>query len=153
MKTVDTEQYLSVLRELAGQGKEVSLLIAGNSMAPFLISNRDTVFFRTPDRPLRVGDMVFYQRTDGRFIMHRIRRIRSEGIYTVGDAQSLIEGPLKREQIFGLVTRARRKGKLIGPGNFWWEFFGRVWIRMVPLRRPVIDCYEAIWGRKGGKHG
>lgn len=153
MKTVETEQYLSVLRELARQGQEASLLIAGNSMAPFLISNRDTVFFRTPDRPLRVGDTVFYQRADGRFIMHRICRIRPEGIYTVGDAQVLIEGPLEREQIFGLVTRARRKGKLIGPGNFWWEFFEHIWIRMVPLRRPIIDCYEALRGRKGKKHG
>ena len=143
VRELDTQEYVAMLRELVEQGHEVNLRIAGNSMLPFLLHQRDVVYVTQPDRPLKVGDIVFYQRQNGQFIMHRICRIRNDDYYTVGDDQQLIEGPLDREQIFGLVTKVCRKGKLIGPGSFWWEFFARVWIRMVPLRHFVMRVYGA----------
>ena len=144
MKKVDTKEYVSMLRELTESGKEVSMLIAGNSMSPFLIHERDSICFKKPDRTLRRGDMVFYQRTSGQYVMHRIYKVSAEGYYIVGDAQQDIEGPVKREQIFALITRVRRKGKWIAPGDFWWEFFEHVWIRMVPVRRLIIGSYTKM---------
>lgn len=144
MKKVDTKEYVSMLRELTESGKEVSMLIAGNSMSPFLIHERDSICFKRPDRTLRRGDMVFYQRTSGQYVMHRIYKVSAEGYYIVGDAQQDIEGPVKREQIFALITRVRRKGKWIAPGDFWWEFFEHVWIRMVPVRRLIIGSYTKL---------
>lgn len=141
MKEVNTQEYLTILHRLVEEGHEVCVPISGSSMTPFLAHERDTVCFQTPDRPLRAGDMVFFQRRTGQYIMHRICRIKKDGYYIVGDAQSDVEGPIAREQIFGLVTRARRKGRWIGPGDFWWEFFARVWRRIVPLRRIVLYLY------------
>lgn len=37
MKVIDTREYVSVLKQLTDDGREVSMRIAGNSMAPFLI--------------------------------------------------------------------------------------------------------------------
>ena len=144
MKKVDTKEYVSMLRELTESGKEVSMLIAGSSMSPFLIHERDSICFKKPDRTLRRGDMVFYQRPGGQYVMHRIYKVSAEGYYIVGDAQQDIEGPVKREQIFALITRVRRKGKWIAPGDFWWEFFEHVWIRMVPVRRLIIGSYTKL---------
>ena len=144
MKKVDTKEYVSMLRELTESGKEVSMLIAGNSMSPFLIHERDSICFKEPDRTLCRGDMVFYQRTSGQYVMHRIYKVSAEGYYIVGDAQQDIEGPVKREQIFALITKVRRKGKWIAPGDFWWEFFEHVWIRMVPVRRLIIGSYTKM---------
>lgn len=153
MRQVDTGSYISMLRELVQQGQEVSVPISGNSMMPFLIHNRDTVFFRKPDRPLKVGDIVFHQRRNGQYIMHRICRIKKEGIYTVGDAQQVIEGPLQENQIFGLVTAVRRKGKTVTAGNFWWEFFRHVWIRIIPCRHFLMRLYGIrIPQKQGGSH-
>lgn len=70
MKTVDTQEYVSTLRALAEEGHEVSMLIAGSSMTPFLCHLRDRIFFAVPDRPLRRGDMVFYQRASGQYVCH-----------------------------------------------------------------------------------
>lgn len=64
-KLVDTREYVSVLRELTEAGHEVSMLISGNSMSPFLAHERDTIWFKRPDRELKKGDMVFYQRKAG----------------------------------------------------------------------------------------
>ena len=143
-RVVDTNEYVSVLREIAEEGKTVSMLIAGSSMSPFLCHNRDYIYFTKPERELRRGDMVFYQRDSGQYVMHRIYRKTAEGYYMVGDAQTQIEGPLRRDQIFALVVKVKRKGKLIRPGDFWWEFFEHVWIRMIPLRRPVVSIYSAV---------
>lgn len=146
-RVVDTNEYVSVLRELAEEGRVVSMLIAGSSMSPFLCHNRDYIYFTKPDRELRRGDMVFYQRDTGQYVMHRIYKRKKDGYYMVGDAQTQIEGPLRGDQIFARITKVKRKGRIIEPGNFWWEFFEHVWIRIIPLRK-VIEKLYSLWGQK-----
>lgn len=148
VKQVDTREYVSVLREIAEEGKVVSMLIAGSSMAPFLCHNRDYIYFTRPEREPRRGDMVFYQRDSGQYVMHRVYRVKPEGYYMAGDAQTQIEGPLRRDQIFAVVTQVKRNGKMIRPGDFWWEFFEHIWIRIVPARRAVTALYGMLAGKK-----
>ena len=144
-KIVDIYEYMAVLRELTEQGREVSLLITGNSMVPFLHHQRDYIFFKKPDRPLRKGYMVFYQRLDGQYVMHRICKICSDGtLDIVGDGQWVIEHGIRPEQVFGLITKVRRKGKLLTEGDFCWEFFRRVWLRIIPLRKYLMKSYAVI---------
>lgn len=144
MRELDTESYVGVLKSLVEEGHEVSLLISGSSMAPFLIHHRDTIWFRAPDRELKAGDMVFYQRLSGQYVMHRIRAVKNDGYYLIGDGQQVVEGPIAREQIFGLVTAVKRKGKMMRPGDFWWEFFARVWLHIIPLRGIVSRLYARL---------
>lgn len=148
VKQVDTREYVSVLREIAEEGKVVSMLIAGSSMAPFLCHNRDYIYFTRPEREPRRGDMVFYQRDSGQYVMHRVYRVKPDGYYMAGDAQTQIEGPLRRDQIFAVVTQVKRNGKMIRPGDFWWEFFEHIWIRIVPARRAVTALYGMLAGKK-----
>ena len=146
-RVVDTNEYVTVLRELAEEGRVVSMLIAGSSMSPFLCHNRDYIYFTKPDRELRRGDMVFYQRDTGQYVMHRIYKRKKDDYYMVGDAQTQIEGPLRGDQIFARIIKVKRKGRIIEPGNFWWEFFEHVWIRIIPLRK-VIEKLYSLWGQK-----
>ena len=141
MRRVDTDAYVSMLRDLVNEGKECRLLISGSSMAPFLVHERDSIIFSKPDRELRRGDMVFYQRDNGQFVMHRILHVKTEGLYIIGDAQTEVEGPVRPEQVFALVTKVNRKGKWIGPGNFWWWFFSTVWLRLFPIRKLILKLY------------
>ena len=145
MKLVDTREYVSVLRELVEEGREVSLLVSGSSMSPFLAHQRDYIYFKKPDRELKKGNMVFYQRRSGQFVMHRIWKVKADKYYMVGDAQREIEGPLDRDQIFALITKVQRKGKWIQPGDFWWEFFEKVWINIVPVRRVFVKAYGLVY--------
>lgn len=147
-RTVDTREYVDMLRGLVDEGREVSMLVAGGSMSPFLIHYRDTIFFKRPDRPLRRGDMVFYQRDSGQYVMHRIQRVKKDGLYIVGDAQTQIEGPVRPEQVFAIITKVRRKGKMIQPGDFWWEFFAAAWLCVIPLRPIIMWAYALPHKRK-----
>ena len=141
MRRLDTDAYVSALRDLVNEGKECRLLISGSSMAPFLVHERDSIIFSKPQRELQRGDMVFYQRETGQFVMHRILHVKPEGLYIVGDAQTEIEGPVNPSQVFAVVTKAQRKGKWIGPGDFWWWFFRTVWLRLVPARKIILKLY------------
>ena len=144
MKVLDTYEYVSALRELTDAGQEVSIVIAGNSMSPFMVHERDKVCFKKPDRPLKKGDMVFYQRDNGQFIMHRILRVRDGCYDIVGDAQIDIEKDIRDDQIFAIVTKVCRKGKWIGPGDLWWNFFEKIWINLVPYRKKIMAVYAKI---------
>lgn len=143
-RLVDTAEYVSVLRGLVEEGHEVSMLVSGSSMSPFLIHLRDTIYFKKPDRPLRAGDIVFYQRDSGQYVMHRILRVRGDVYDIIGDAQTEIERGVRRDQIFALITRVKRKGRLIGPGDFWWTFFARVWTKLIPLRPLIAWAYARL---------
>ena len=144
-RTVDTAQLLSTYRELLPQVDTLPLLVSGSSMSPFLVHGRDTVHLSAVRRPLKVGDIVLYQRDSGAYILHRICALEGEDRFTiVGDAQTVREPHIRRDQIFGLVVRVERKGKVQAPGSFWWEFFEKVWVRMVPVRPLVHRSYAAL---------
>lgn len=147
VRTVNTQFYVGMLKELVYEGKEVSIVISGNSMAPFLIHQRDRILISPIKEPLRRGDMAFFQRKTGQYVMHRIRFVRKnretgqEEYYFIGDNQTQTEGPIAREQIFGVITAVQRKGKWLNPGDFWWEFFRHVWLTIIPFRRMAQSIY------------
>lgn len=144
-RIVDIYEYMPVLRELIEEGKEVSFTVTGNSMSPFIVHGRDQIIIEKPVDKWKKGDIGFFQRANGAYILHRICRIDKQGnCWFVGDGQQDIEGPILQEQIFAKVTAVKRKGKWIRKGNFWWEFFARFWIRVIPLRPWFHRLYGVL---------
>ena len=47
---MNTREYVSILKEVVLNGDEASMVVVGSSMAPFLIHQRDIVYFRKIDR-------------------------------------------------------------------------------------------------------
>lgn len=148
-RIVDINTYLPVLRELLSEGREVSLTITGGSMSPFIVHGRDEILIAPPDGTWKKGDMAFFQRDNGQYVMHRIRRVTRDGnCFFIGDAQQVTEGPIRPDQIFGKITAVKRKGKWLRPGDFWWEFFEHIWLNIVPLRPFLVKFYSVIWNIK-----
>ena len=137
------EEYRRILAE-EPQVAALPLIVSGCSMTPFLVPGRDTVYLSRLERPVQRGDILLYQRDSGQYVLHRVWKVEKDGSFTmVGDAQTELEPGIREEQIIAIVTLVIRKEKNIVPGDFWWEFFAKVWIRMVPLRRFVWRCYSA----------
>lgn len=141
---IDTKIYLSFLKEMIEQNMDVSIVISGNSMSPFLVNQRDVIYLSKINRKLKKGDLVLYQRSSGQYVVHRIVKVKKSGYYLAGDNQIAIEGPILDKQIFGLVTKVKRKGKWIEAGNFWWEFFEHVWIWVLPWRMIILNIYKKV---------
>ena len=142
------EEYCKVLSDESSV-EALPLTISGNSMSPFLVHGRDTVYLSRITRPLRRGDVVLYRRDNGNYILHRIHSVKNGSYTMIGDAHYGLEPGIRREQILAIMTSARRKGKLQQPGCFWWDFFRNIWLALIPLRRPILILYTAL---KGSKH-
>ena len=128
------ERILAVMET----GTAAPLVISGNSMSPFLVHGRDTVYLIPPPDRLKKGDMIFYRRDSGSYVLHRICAVEGDTFCLVGDGQQEREPGIRRDQVIALVTAVRRKGKLLKKGSFLWAFFENVWIRMIPLRPAAL---------------
>ena len=120
------------------------LVISGNSMSPFLVHGRDTVYLSRLDRPAKRGDVLLYKRDSGAYILHRVYKADKDSYTMVGDAQTQLEQDIRPDQIIAIMTSALRKGKLQKKGSFWWEFFEKLWIRIIPLRPMLTKIYTYI---------
>lgn len=60
VRIVDNQEYMKVVRSILEEGKEVPLVVTGNSMMPFLIDRRDQVLIKRIERPLKKGDIAFF---------------------------------------------------------------------------------------------
>ena len=136
MRIVDNTIYLSEMICLLQEHKKIVIPVAGNSMGPFLCGGRDFVMLEKSI--LRKGDIVLYRRRQGQFVLHRIQKIKGDSFYVIGDAQTVIEGPLALNQICGRVCKIQRKGRWLSKSDFWSWFFRDIWICIIPLR----DCIK-----------
>lgn len=140
------EELMPRITGLLELGETVPLIISGGSMNPFLVHGRDTVFLSPPNRTFKRGDMIFYRRDNGQYVLHRIFRLEGECYCLVGDAQTELEHGIRQNQIIAYVSAVNRKGKVLKPGSFLWFFFEKIWIRMVPIRHLVMGAYTKLFG-------
>ena len=70
MQIVDIHEYMPVLQGILSEGRSVRFTVTGSSMSPFLIHERDSVIISPLSSPLKAGDIVFYQRDNGQYILH-----------------------------------------------------------------------------------
>lgn len=62
VRIVDNQEYMKVVRSILEEGKEVPLVVTGNSMMPFLIDRRDQVLIKRIERPLKKEILLFSER-------------------------------------------------------------------------------------------
>lgn len=149
VKVAAPEQIMEPLLGLLEETETVPLVITGSSMTPFLVHGRDTVYLSRPEEPFRRGDMLLYRRNSGAYVLHRVYRVEGERLTMVGDAQTVLEPGIRREQILARVSAVRRKGKRLQSGSFWWEFFEKIWIRLVPVRPllwRIVNGWKKLFG-------
>lgn len=131
------------IEQLLAQGNSIQIKPQGYSMYPVLVPGRDeAVIEPIADAKLKRGDVVLYRRVaedSGRIlVLHRIWKVKSEGIYLVGDNQKEIEGPLMRSQMKGIMAGMYRKGKYISVQNPWYRILTYGWLLLRPVR-PYIS--------------
>lgn len=140
----DTSAYMENVREALSSDQNVTIPVSGNSMVPFLVNERDSVIIRNLDRHLKPGDIILYQRTNGRYILHRIIAIRHNKYITAGDHEDVVEKNIQLSQIIGYVVRVKRKGKWIDHTDRVWKFFSAVWLHLYPVHTGIIRLYTFI---------
>lgn len=120
-------------------GQTIQLFPEGYSMYPLLVPGRDEVILSPlSERDTRRGDVVLYRRSSGILVLHRICRCKKDGYYMVGDNQVQIEGPIRQEQLIGMMTGFVRRGKLVSVSDVRYRILSRIWLMMRPVRRCIM---------------
>lgn len=110
----------------------------GYSMYPTIVPDRDYVIIEPfENKVLKRGAVILYRRVDGTLILHRIWKVKKDGIYTVGDNQVMIEGPLEEKQIIGFLTEIIRNNKKISVKNPFYNIYSSLWLFLRPFRNKI----------------
>lgn len=144
LKILSPDQLMPLLPQLLEDVEAVPLVISGNSMSPFLVHSRDTVFLSKLSAPPKRGDMILYRRFGGAYVLHRVFRTDGGVCTMLGDAQTAPEPGIRAEQCIAAVTAVRRKGKLLKKGNFTWWFYEKIWLLLRPLRPRILRLFSLL---------
>ena len=128
------EELMPLIREQLASGSHVCFSPQGVSMLPMLRQGIDTVVLSPLPARLKKYDLPLYQRTDGKYILHRI--IKAGETYTcMGDNQFIPEPGLDHSQMIAVVTSFTRNGREIAVTNPGYRLYCRFWHYSRPLRR------------------
>lgn len=110
----------------------------GYSMYPLFVPGRDhAVISAIANHKVKRGDVLLFRREDGLLVLHRVWKVKEDGLYMVGDNQESIEGPINNNQVLGILVQMLRKGKRISTRNILYKCYARTWLFLRPVR-PFI---------------
>lgn len=127
------------IEKLLAEGNAIQIKPQGYSMYPLFVPGRDEAVVEPVDtEKLKRGAVALYRRDSGILVLHRIWKKKNDEFYMVGDNQKEIEGPLRKEQIKGVMVAMYRKGKYIPVSKFTYRLAMGIWLLLRPLR-PCIS--------------
>lgn len=142
------------IEKLLSEGNTVQIHPQGYSMYPMFTPERDEAIIAPlkDASSLKRGDVVLYRRDGGILVLHRICKVNKNGFYLVGDNQTEVEGPLRPEQMRGVLVAFMRNGKEISADNTVYKIASRLWLFLRPVRRCItvpVAWIKKTFFRKG----
>lgn len=124
----------------------MNIPLEGDSMRPLIRRSQDPVFIVPLTRPLKCGDVVLFEAPPGRYVAHRVRRIKDSYVQTLGDYCWNPDPWIPSSAVLGVAVTVERNGRRIPLDNSLARTLGCVWMAGLPLRRGYWRC-RALAGR------
>ena len=137
--------YDETIRAVLDSGGEFTIFPRGTSMLPLIVQGRDSVTLEKA--PVRPGDIAFYQRADGSYILHRVISGQGGSFTMCGDNQLSPEPGIKPEQIAARVRYITRNGKKIPADKLSYRAYVFLW-RSFFIRRVYFRLRRLFHGEK-----
>ncbi len=147
---VSTHDLFPVIVESLSTGHQVKFTVSGNSMRPWIVDNRDQVLLvGTSGKRLKIGDIILFQTNYGKYILHRIYKYDKDGYRTLGDGCLSEDGFISSSDIIGKAIKIYRKGKIIDCNSLIWRYIFWMWLKLLPIRKPLLNLYHIFIRLKG----
>lgn len=143
IKTISLEELFPIIKEQLESGGTVRLPITGTSMLPLLVWGRDFVDIVKTDC-YKKGDIIFYRRDDGRFVLHRIVGKKEHSYILCGDNQWVKEYGIEDRHIIAVVNAIERKGKRFNISKLSYRIYSKIWISVLPFRKYILIISRKI---------
>ena len=128
------KEFIPVVEAALSRKQPVRMTVRGNSMVPF-IHNGEAVELEPFSGRTRLGDILLARHREGDYIMHRVVRNGSRGVFLRGDARWNFEceGPLAESDIVGNAVRSWHRGRIREHRRGIWRAAGIFWSLTCPV--------------------
>jgi hypothetical protein len=137
---------------LTGAAPAMCIPLQGDSMMPLIRRNLDLVSIVPLTRPLKRGDVVLFEYPKGRYVVHRVYRLKDEQVQTLGDHCRCPEPWLPLTSVWGLAASFQRDGKTISLDCPQARAYGRWRMATLPIRKVYWNA-RSLAGRTLRKLG
>ena len=131
---------------LAEEGTALPMRIPleGDSMRPLIRRGRDRVTIVPLTRTLKRGDVVLFESPPGRYVVHRVYRLKEGRVQTLGDHCWNPDPWMPEKQVLGQVVQAERGKMKIPLDTKAARTFGRTWMALLPGRRVYFIARRTV---------
>ena len=131
---------------LAEKGKLIYTTV-GRSMRPFIRSQEDLVVVEKKEAgQYRKYDAVLYRRDTGKYVLHRIVKVRPDSYVMCGDNCWQLEYGITDRHILGVLTQVLRKDTVLDVNSDSYRRKIRLWCGLYPVRAVVLYIRELYYG-------
>ena len=145
--SIHIAEYDSLIREVLDSDGEFRIYPHGTSMLPLLRQGIDSVALRKLDRAPRKFDILFYQRADGSYILHRVKKVTDEGLIMWGDNHTMLEYGVTEDMIIGYAARIFRDEQEINCDGFLYRWYLRLW-QFMRVRKFILPTVYKLRERR-----
>ena len=122
----------------------------GDSMLPMIRQGRDLLVIEKPSGRLKRYDIPLYKRDNGRYVLHRILKVRDRDYVICGDNRWNPEYGITDRHIIGVLTAVITDG-VEKPLKGWrYSLYVFLWCRLFPVRALILKGVH-VMKRKGRK--
>ena len=145
-------EYDGLIREILSTGGEFRLYPRGTSMLPLIRQGKDSVALRKLDRPPVKQDILFYQRVDGSYILHRVKEVTPQGMTMWGDNQHVLEYGVTEDRVIGYAARIFREEKEVDCRGIPYRMYLWLW-QFWAVRRVLLPIAYRVRRWKYAENG
>ena len=125
---------MTSFEEILEQDGKLIYTNVGDSMYPLIRQGKDLMVIEKVDGRLKKYDVPLYRRTTGKYVLHRILKVRENDYVICGDNRYHKEYGITDEQIIGVLTAIIRNGKELSVHNWKYKFYVHLWCDFFPVR-------------------
>lgn len=131
-------QIVIIMQEAFERNLRFEMPVNGTSMLPFIHAGDLVTLENIEKCKIKKKDVVFYQRENGQYVLHRIYKIKDHKYIMLGDNQLSFEKGISRNQILAKMVSYKTKTKNINIESFNYRVKISLWniyfVRFVVLK-------------------
>lgn len=110
----------------------------GTSMLPLIRSGKDLLVIVPSNGHLRKYDIPLYRRDDGRYVLHRVLKVRKEDYVICGDNRYSREYGISDRHVIGVLSSIIRDGKEYPLSGWRYRLYLLLWCDFFYVRAAIL---------------
>lgn len=144
--TLSLKEMAPVIEEILSSGGKVRITASGKSMEPVIKDGEDIVVISEINKPLDVGDIVLFKRSNGRLVLHRILAVNGNEITLRGDSQWTAE-TADKSSVLGILEAVERNGRVLNSDSAYFKKY-KITLPAIRWKNRIINSIKIRLGAK-----